>query len=240
MGKPPRNVNVLVDGFNFYYGCFRSDDPRCAAHSTLKWVNPRALAELIYPNENVKRIHYCTARVGPGHNDPDQPVRQAIYLSALETIPGLRLHFGQYKRRNKHGSLVGPASLIRTYPISGSHAIISTNEEKGSDVNVATYLLEGAFTNDCDIALVVSNDSDLEEAVRVARIRAGIEVHVLSPYSSVVRALQTASTKHSTMDNCVIDASGNSVDKSSLLQLCQLPPVVVSKKGVKITKPRSW
>jgi uncharacterized LabA/DUF88 family protein len=233
-------VNVFVDGFNFYYGCFRSDDPRCKTHSSLKWVNPRALAELIYPNDNVKRIHYCTARVGPGHNDPDQPIRQTIYLNALETVRGMRLHFGQYKRRDKHGAIVGPSALIKTYPIAGAHGIISTNEEKGSDVNVATYLLESAFTNDCDIALVISNDSDLEEAVRVARTRAGIEVHVLSPYNSVVRALQSASTRHSTMDSCALGADGNHLDKTSLLRNCQFPPVVVSKKGVQITKPRSW
>jgi hypothetical protein len=33
-------------------------------------------------------------------------------------------------------------------------------EEKGSDVNLATYLLLDAFKQDCEAAVVISNDSD--------------------------------------------------------------------------------
>ena len=238
--RSPRNVNIFVDGFNFYYGCFRSDDPRCSQHTQLKWISPRALGELIYPNDRIKRIHFCTARIGPGRNDPDQPVRQAIYLNALETIPGMRLHFGLYKRRPKRGPLIGPRSLLQHFPIAGNLAEISTNEEKGSDVNVATYLLESAFTNDCDIALVVSNDSDLKEAVHVARTRAGIEVHILSPYSSVVNELKRASTRHFTLDTCVRDENGQFIDKTQVLRSIQMPNQIVTKTGKIISKPRTW
>ncbi len=34
-------------------------------------------------------------------------------------------------------------------------------QEKGSDVNLATYMLLDAFRQESDIAVVISNDSDL-------------------------------------------------------------------------------
>jgi len=40
-------------------------------------------------------------------------------------------------------------------------------EEKGSDVNLATYLLLDAFAANCELRVVVSNDSDLKEPIRV-------------------------------------------------------------------------
>ena len=38
------------------------------------------------------------------------------------------------------------------------------NEEKGSDVNIAVHVLNDAWQNAHDCAVVVSNDSDLAEA----------------------------------------------------------------------------
>ena len=46
-------------------------------------------------------------------------------------------------------------------------------EEKGSDVNLATYLLLDAFDNDYDTAIVVSNDSDFIHPIEVVRRRFG-------------------------------------------------------------------
>lgn len=42
--------------------------------------------------------------------------------------------------------------------------IIKT-EEKGSDVNLAVHLLNDAWQNVYDCAVVLSNDSDLKEAI---------------------------------------------------------------------------
>jgi uncharacterized LabA/DUF88 family protein len=43
----------------------------------------------------VKKIKYFTARVSGG-TDIDAPRRQAIYLKALRTIPGLEVHLGSF------------------------------------------------------------------------------------------------------------------------------------------------
>jgi hypothetical protein len=46
---------------------------------------------------------------------------------------------------------------------------IIEEEEKGSDVNLASYLLVDGFAGEYDIAIVVSNDSDLAEPIRLVR-----------------------------------------------------------------------
>ena len=42
-------------------------------------------------------------------------------------------------------------------------------DEKGSDVNLAVHLLNDAYQNKYDCAVVVSNDSDMTEAMRLVR-----------------------------------------------------------------------
>lgn len=41
--------------------------------------------------------------------------------------------------------------------------------EKSSDVNLATHLLHDAYCNDYELAIVISNDSDLVEPIRIVR-----------------------------------------------------------------------
>lgn len=52
-------------------------------------------------------------------------------------------------------------------------------EEKGTDVNVATFLLVDVFEKAVDAAIVISNDSDLALPVHVARDR--VPVGVVNP-----------------------------------------------------------
>ena len=60
-------------------------------------------------------------------------------------------------------------------------AEILDTEEKGSDVNLASYLLLDGFDDEYDLAVVVSNDSDLVLPIRMARSRLGKQVGVFDP-----------------------------------------------------------
>ena len=42
-------------------------------------------------------------------------------------------------------------------------------EEKGSDVNIAVHLLNDAWLNNYDCAIIVSNDSDLAESMKLVK-----------------------------------------------------------------------
>jgi uncharacterized LabA/DUF88 family protein len=54
-------------------------------------------------------------------------------------------------------------------------------EEKGSDVNLASHLVRDALTAKFDQALVISNDTDLVEPIRIATAEAGKRVGIVAP-----------------------------------------------------------
>jgi uncharacterized LabA/DUF88 family protein len=99
-------------------------------------------------------------------------------------------------------------------------------EEKGSDVNLATHLLRDGFRGDYDVAVVVSNDSDLLEPIKIVRRELGFRVGLLNPQKKPSRVLQ------------------QEVDflrqiRKGALQRSQLPPTLKDSQGT-ITKPSSW
>ncbi len=62
-------------------------------------------------------------------------------------------------------------------------AQVIKTEEKGSDVNLATYLLLDAFNRDCEMAIVISNDSDLVEPIRIVQQEPfGVVVWAVNPH----------------------------------------------------------
>ncbi len=76
------------------------------------------------------------------------------------------------------------------------------SQEKGSDVNLATYLIHDAWRDLFDVAVVFSQDTDLNEPVRIVRdeIKESISVIVLdgkapgklSTFGSFVRHITPA------------------------------------------------
>jgi hypothetical protein len=67
-------------------------------------------------------------------------------------------------------------------------------EEKGSDVNIATYMLGDAFRNDCDQLVVITNDSDLAGPVRIINKEFGIPVGIFNPHTNDTATRKTART----------------------------------------------
>ncbi len=63
---------------------------------------------------------------------------------------------------------------------SGTVEVLKS-EEKGSDVNLASYLLIDAYRSDCDIAVVVSNDSDLVFPIEHIKQQVGKIIGILNP-----------------------------------------------------------
>lgn len=69
------------------------------------------------------------------------------------------------------------------------YARVIKTEEKGSDVNLATHLLHDAHMGRFDIAVVISNDSDLLEPIKIVRQELHKQVGVLNPHPNPSRAL---------------------------------------------------
>jgi hypothetical protein len=205
-------VNVCVDGFNVYYGCLRG--------TPYKWLDLDALCRRLLPQDTIHRIRYFTALVTARPGNLQAPQRQLTYFRALETIPQLTVHLGHF--------LSHPVRMPLAHPRHGGATTVEVikTEEKGSDVNLATYLLLDAFHQDCETAVVVSNDSDLKEPIALVQRELGIPVGVVNPHPATLRsrAIRPAFFKQL---------------RSSTLPACQFPPVLTDAQGA-FHKPASW
>lgn len=161
-------TNIYVDGFNLYYA-LRKRGP-------YKWLDLGKLFAQLLPHNDVKRIRYCTARIKPRPTDPDGPARQEAYLAALASVPGLSIHYGQFLASKTYMRLVEPPP-----PPDLPTVRVHKMEEKGSDVNLATWMLIDAFENDCEVAVLVTNDSDLAFPMEVISQRLGRPVGLVNP-----------------------------------------------------------
>ena len=211
---PERPVaNIYVDGYNLYYGALR--------HTKFKWLNLRKLCKLLLTDHDIGKIGYFTARVKARDSDLQAPVRQQAYLSALESIPPLDIHFGQFFQASVRMALSNPLAVPRTVEV------IKT-EEKGSDVNLASHLLLDAFTDNADIYVVMSNDSDLTEPLRIVREVLGKDTGLINPHRQPSRALLRCNP---TLVRQI---------RSGALGASQFPDRVVLSSGRIVRKPTDW
>jgi hypothetical protein len=162
---------VYVDGFNLYYGCLKG--------TPYRWLDLSALCgRLLRHDSDVVALKYFTAKVASRATNPRQAQRQQAYIRALQTIPNLTVHYGHFITRPAMRKLVNP-------PRRGPRYVeIWTTEEKGSDVNLASHLLVDGFRARYDLAVVISNDSDLKEPVRFVREDLKAPVGILNPHSN--------------------------------------------------------
>jgi NYN domain len=207
-------ANVYVDGFNLYYGALKG--------SRNKWLDLDALFRTLLPTHDIKRIRYFTARISGRPDNPDSPTRQDTYLRALRTLPNVSVHLGKFLQSNVRMPLAHPKR-------GGPKTIeVIKTEEKGSDVNLATYLLIDAFRHDSDLAVVVSNDSDLCEPIRIVKDEFNVPVALFVPHNRTSQAL--AKLRPLFVKQI----------RSGPLSASQFPQQLTDAQGRKIVKPASW
>lgn len=212
-------VRFYIDGFNLYYGALKNTP-------ALRWLDVVALSDHYCPaGEPVDHVRYFTAKV-TGLQDPGSPRRQSVYLKALEMRDRLTIHFGQFRTHPKILPLEKP-------PEKGSkYARVLKTEEKGSDVNLATWLLLDGVDGLYDQAVVVTDDSDLVEPIVEANRRFG-PVHVLSPRG----ADATWAGKPLAMSRA--GASWTAIQEADLVP-CQLDEEILLPTGRTIHRPPEW
>lgn len=162
-------TNVYIDGFNLYYGTLRRKWPQ------YKWLDLQAFCDNLLAGHQVNRIRYFTARVINTPQNPHLNSQQRIYLRALATLPKVAIHYGNFRSHDVRMPLAAPP------PGGPATALVRRTEEKGSDVNLASYLLLDCFENDCDEFVVISNDSDFAEPIRIIRDRFQRRIGVVNP-----------------------------------------------------------
>ena len=164
-------VNVYIDAFNLYYGAIKRSSPNAPSYH---WLDIFKLSQVLMPRDQIHKVKYFTALVAARPHDLQQPVRQQTYLRALETLPNVSIIPGHFLQSKVMMPLVTPIGGQKT-------ALVYKTEEKGSDVNIATHLLHDGHLKDYELAVVISNDSDLVEPIRLLINDLHIQVGVFNP-----------------------------------------------------------
>ena len=160
------DVIVYVDGFNLYYGSLK--------RTPYKWLDLGRLCAGMLPNDRVIAIKYYTARISARPGNPGAPNDQQIYLRALRTIPNLSITYGHF--------LTHSVSMVLTGVLPTKRVWVDKTEEKGSDVNLAAHLVRDAFRGAFQVAVLITNDSDLAEPVRIVLQELNLPVGILNPH----------------------------------------------------------
>lgn len=158
-----KKISVLIDGFNLYHAIKGLEKPH------LKWVNVKALAACFVnaQDEQIQRVLFFTA---PPHHTP-QPVqiRYDAYTKALKHH-GVEVIEGKFKEKFielKH---------------NGQSITKKTHEEKETDVNLALAVVEDAYERISDKLIVITNDSDISPAIRMAGIKnTDLKIKIVTP-----------------------------------------------------------
>jgi len=204
---------VYVDGFNLYYGAVKG--------TKYKWLDIQKMVRLILPKNHVLKIKYFTAHVSAYQNDQNKPIRQQTYLRALKTIPNLDIILGHFLAHSVKMPLANPI------PGGNPYAEVIKTEEKGSDVNIATHLLNDGYKKAYSVAIVISNDSDLIEPIKVVRNELNKSVIILNPYP------KKPSQELKQVATFVKDIRHN------VLSISQFPAIMKDKNGT-FKKPDCW
>jgi uncharacterized LabA/DUF88 family protein len=178
MTKPSARTRtyVYIDGFNFYYGCFRR--PGRTHWKKYKWLDLEKMCDALLPKDNVVAIKYYTADVSNRPPDNRQSVRQQAYFAALSTLPRFQIIKGHFL-----GPMPKPMQECDASgnPL-GRRVLVLKTEEKGSDVNLAVDLLYDCVKDCYDCAVIISNDSDLVSAVRIVHNDYGKLIGIVNPH----------------------------------------------------------
>lgn len=205
-------TSIYIDGFNLYY--------RALKGTPYKWLDLKTMvSHLLQPHHQITQIKYFTAIVS-GIFDPSQPNRQKTYIRALKSFtPEFSVHYGHFLSH----TVSAPLAPLTTPP--GFVKVVKT-EEKGSDVNLAVHLLNDAWLDRYDCAIVISNDSDLAEPLRLVREQNNKMIGLISPLlqGHPSRELQ----KHAHFVKRI---------RAGVLRVSQLPSPI---PGTTIHKPASW
>ena len=204
-----QRVAVYIDGLNLYYALKSNRWKR------FYWLNLWRLSEnLLRPGQQLAQVKYFTAPFSHDKENPGQPERQDAYLQALATLPNLSIHYGYH--------------LPKTRICKQCGAISQTHEEKMTDVNIATELLEDAHSDEFDVAILISADSDLSGPITAIKRNYPAKLIVVAfPPGRMSNKLRQISDVSFTIWRGKIAAS-------------QFPDVVINPDGYSVRKPAQW
>lgn len=175
---------------------------------------------LLDSTHQIEKIKYYTAHISSRDGNNDSRLRQKYYLQAIERyIPEVEIYYGHYLTHEISAKVVNPPpNFIKVYK----------TEEKGSDVNLALHVLNDAWKDAYDCAVVVSNDSDLSEALRLVKNQNSKTMGLIFPNTNSKRKPSRELASHADFIKHI---------RAYTLSESQLPDQI---SGTNIYKPSNW
>ena len=216
-----RRLACFVDGFNLYHSLSAAQMQHPGA--ALKWLDVaglcRGFAALVTADSVLGSVDYFTAL--PHHLsavDPARVQRHRIYLRALSAHrnPNVRIHEGRISRQSIEIMRDGRTERWETW------------REKGTDVALASAVLEQAQQEAFDDAIIVSGDTDYVPLVSAfARLHPARTLRFALPFLREPRELRRV-------------APLSFVLSVESYRSHQLPPSVRLPSGKRVHCPAPW
>ena len=216
-----KTVSFIVDGFNLYHSAKKAAwDLRIPT----KWLNIKALcssfiqiiSEVVDEKAALKNIYYFSALAN--HLEDSHPGitnRHKAFLRCLEDT-GVIVELSRFKKK----------TIKCPHPQCGRTFV--KHEEKETDVSIALKLIEVFLSKKCDVAVLITGDTDLAPAVRTA--------HRLFPTKEILFAFPPY-RKNSELAQL---APGSFGFKTKQYVKHQFPDPYTTKDGRIINKPSAW
>jgi len=141
-----KRVSVFIDGNNFYYGLRKI----YGKEKSLKNFDFQKFANFLAGKGKVVGIFYYNAQLDREHN-PRKYESQKQFFENLKEIPNFHLVLCKLLKRN----------------ITGTDKVYYIIKE--DDINMAVDMVEGACSDDFDVAVIVSGDGDFVPAVKAVQ-----------------------------------------------------------------------
>lgn len=204
----PERVIAYVDGYNLYHGL------RDKGWQRFYWLDIHALlSSEIRDGQELTAVRYFTAS---GRRQSDGAhLRQKTYLQALRSLGTIDVRqIGKFEKRPWRCAKCG-ANLKR-------------DQEKQTDVAMATAIIADAHADDYDCAWVMTADSDLVPAIE----------HVRTQFPEKVVIIVSPRGRRS--DELIGAATGKRDISQSRFGRAQLPDEIVLSSGKTLKRPAEW
>ena len=212
-------VNFLIDGFNLYHS---TREAQHILKTTTKWLDVKRMlfsyhmmfAQIAKSKVQLGDIFYFSAFAHHRESiDPGVVSRHKALLSCFKDT-GITVQMHQFKEKQARCPKCGYQW--------------AKHEEKETDVAIALKIIELFVRNACDMAVIVSGDTDLAPAVNTAK--------GLFPDKRVIFAFP-GGRKNKSLINV---APGSFKMKSSQYLKFQFPDPYCCADGKLISKPATW
>ena len=221
-----RKVSVFIDGYNLYHAINN------LGNNHFKWINLASLSKEFIQSQDEKIIRILFFTAFPSHKPLDVQERYSSYTTASKEM-GVEIIEGKFKKK-----------FFMGYNKAGLYQQRETHEEKETDVNIALHILEDAYETISDKIILISNDSDIAPALRMAKTKnTTLKLNIVTPPLSNGRR-PNFDLAYSSL-NIKKDRKGQIFFKTRMIQEIhlirhRLPEEMTTKNGQKIIIPEAY